>query len=188
MKLSSHEAYDLQELALSCVNSITNMAMFLNKVQDKELKSIIQKQYDAHIQDYNMKVEYLSKPEGTAMKLQVPELCSSLQSYTQSGAAPVPVTPRTDVTEFNDREMATAYLLTLKRAGREYAWSAMEASNPGIRTFLEDAFRMASHHAYEVWQWMVKKGYYALQPASQEVMNTVSTMYHPASKTMAIAR
>ena len=188
MKLSSHEAYDLQELALSCVNSITNMAMFLNKVQDSELKSIIQKQYDAHIQDYNMKVEYLSKPEGTTMKLQVPDLCASLQSYTQSGVAPVPVTPRTDVTEFNDREMATAYLLTLKRAGREYAWAAMEASNPGIRTFLEDAFRMASHHAYEVWQWMVKKGYYALQPASQEVMNTVGGMYHTVSKPMAIAR
>jgi spore coat protein CotF len=101
--------------------------------------------------------------------------------------APVPVTPRTDVTEFNDREMATAYLLTLKRAGREYAWSAMEASNPGIRTFLEDVFRMASHHAYEVWQWMVKKGYYALHPASQEVMNTVGGMYLTVSKPMAIA-
>jgi len=28
----------------------------------------------------------------------------------------------------NDREMATAYLLTLKRAGREYAWAAMETA------------------------------------------------------------
>jgi len=187
MQLASHEAFDLQELAMSCVNSITNMAMFLNKVQDSELRSIIQKQYDAHIQDYNIKVEYLSKSEGTTMKLQVPELCPSLQSYTKSDVPPVPVTPRTDVYEFNDREMATAYLLTLKRAGREYAWAAMEAGNPGIRIFLEDAFRMASHHAFEVWQWMVKKGYYTLQPASQEAMNTVGGMYRPVSKPMAMA-
>lgn len=54
------------------------------------------------------------------------------------------ITPRTDLQEMNDREIATAYLLTLKRAGREYAWSAMEASNPGLRDFLKDAFTMSN--------------------------------------------
>jgi spore coat protein CotF len=181
MQMSVREACDLQELAMSCVNSITNMAMFINKVQDPELRSIIQKHYEAHIQDYNMKAEYLSKPDETAMKLQVPELCATLESYTQTGSAPVPVAPRTDITEFDDREMATSYLLTLKRAGREYAWAAMEASNPGIRTFLEDAFRMASRHAYDVWQWMVRKGYYNLQPAPQAVMNAAGSMYKTVS-------
>ena len=72
--------------------------------------------------------------------------------------------PRTEVQQFDDREMATAYLLTLKRAGREYAWSAMEVSNPELREFLKDAFTMSFNHAYEVWQWMVKKGFYSLNP------------------------
>ncbi len=116
------------------------------------------------------------------MKLQVPDLCPSLHSYTKSDVPSVPVTSRTHVYKFND----TAYLLTIKRAGREYAWAAMEAGNPGIRIFLEDAFRMASHHAFEVWQWMVMKGYYTLQPASQEAMNTVGGLYRPVSKPMAI--
>lgn len=180
MQLASHEAHDLQELAMSCVNTITNMALFINQAKDAELKSIIQRQFAAHIQDYNIKVEYLSKPDGTTMKLQVPQLSSTLPSYTQSSASPAPVTPRTDVKEFNDREIATAYLLTLKRAGREYAWAAMEASNPGVRAFLEDAFTLASHHAFEVWQWMTKKGYYALQPAPQAELNTFSEMYQTA--------
>jgi Spore coat protein len=69
-------------------------------------------------------------------------------------------------------------MLTLKRAGREYAWSAMEASNPGLRAFLEDAFKMSSHHAYDVWQWMVKKGYYPLEAADQNVMHTLGQMYN----------
>ncbi len=69
-------------------------------------------------------------------------------------------------------------MLTLKRAGREYAWSAMEASNPGVRAFLEDAFKMSSHHAYDVWQWMVKKGYYPLEAADQTVMHTLGQMYN----------
>lgn len=177
MEMASNEAHSLQELALSCVNTLTNMALFLNQAKDPELKSLIQKQYSLHVLDYDIKADYLSRPEGTQAKLGVPELKGNLSSYTASQAGPEPITPRTDVKELNDREIATAYLLTLKRAGREYAWYAMEASNPGIRTFLEDAFRMASHHAYEVWQWMVKKGYYALEPADNQILHTFGNMY-----------
>ena len=36
---------------------------------------------------------------------------------------------------------------------------------------------MCSHHAYDVWQWMVKKGYYPLEPASQSTMNTLGQFY-----------
>lgn len=177
MPLAAHEAQDLHELTLSCVNSITNMAYFLSQVQDAELKSILQKHFPLHIQDYNMKAEYLSKAEGATAPLPVPDIQPVLESFTHSPAAPAPVTPRTTVQQFNDREIATAYLLTLKRAGREYAWAAMEMSHPEIRSFLEDAFRMCSHHAYDVWQWMVKKGYYPLEPASQTTLNTLGGMY-----------
>lgn len=78
----------------------------------------------------------------------------------------------------DDREIATAYLLTLKRAGREYAWAAMEASNPQLREFLKDAFTMSCNHAYDVWQWMAQKGYYPLEPASENTLNTMSSIYH----------
>lgn len=178
MQLGSHELYDLHELTVSCVNSITNMGMFINMAQDQELKSIIQKHFPAHIQDYNMKVQFISKSEGSAQKLNVPKLETQLQNFT---APPTnnfpPVTPRTDAETINDREIATAYLLTLKRAGREYAWSAMEMGNPQIREFLKDAFTMSCNHAYEVWQWMVKKGFYPLEPASQNALNTIGSIY-----------
>ena len=177
MQLAAHEVQDLHELAMSCVNSITSMACFLNQAQDPDLKAILQRHFPQHIQDYNMKAEYLGKAQGATSKLQVPPLQPVLQSYTVAPANPVPVMPRTSVQQFNDREIATAYLLTLKRSGREYAWAAMEMSNPEIRSFLEDAFRMCSHHAYDVWQWMVKKGYYPLEPASQTTLTTLGGMY-----------
>ncbi|SHE14228.1 Spore coat protein [Chlamydia abortus] len=186
MQLAAHEAQDLHELAMSCVNSITNMACFLNQVQDAELKGILQQHFPVHIQDYNMKVEYLSNAEGAKSKLQLPDLRPVLQSFTQSPAAPVPVTPRTSVQQFNDREIATAYLLTLKRSGREYAWAAMEMSNPQIRSFLEDAFRMCSRHAYDVWQWMVKKGFYPLEPAAPTTQTTLGGLYKPVQEPVAV--
>lgn len=178
MQLAAHEAHDLHELTLSCVNSITNMAYFIEHVKDPELKAMIERHLPLHIQDYNTKVEYLSRPDGPTGTLIPPEIKNNLQSYlnppTQSFP---PVTPRTSVQDFEDREIATAYLLTLKRAGREYAWSAMEASNPGLKDFLEKAFLMSSHHAHEVWQWMVKKGYYPIEEAPQSILNTMSSVY-----------
>lgn len=177
MQLAAHEVQDLHELALSCVNSITNMACFKNMVQDAELKALLETHFPLHIQDYNMKANYLSKAEGANTKLPVPDLKPVLQSFTQSPTTPIPAVPRTSVQQFNDREIATAYLLTLKRAGREYAWATMEMSNPELRSFLEDAFRMSSRHAYDVWQWMVKKGFYPLEPAAQMTQATLGSMY-----------
>lgn len=186
MQLAAHEAQDLNELTLSCVNSITNMALFIGQVQDPDLKALLQKHLPFHIQDYNIKVEFLSKAEGATSQLPIPDLTPILQSFTQSQASPVPVQPRTTVPQFDDREMATAYLLTLKRAGREYAWAAMEMSHPEVRSFLEHAFCMSSHHAYDVWQWMVQKGYYPLEPAPMTTMSTLGTMYQKVEGTAPI--
>jgi Spore coat protein len=138
----------------------------------------IQKHLPYHIKDYNTKVEYLSRTSGAKTGLPIPQITNIIQNYTNSETKPIPVTPRTDVQELNDREIATAYLLTLKRAGREYAWSAMEASNPEIRMFLEDAFKMSSHHAYDVWQWMVQKGYYPLESVPAETLGLLGSMYN----------
>lgn len=178
MQLASHELHDLNELTLSCVNSITNMGYFLQHVQDPELRSIIESHLPYHIQDYNIKAEYLGNQRGASSLLPIPPLNATLSSYVQSpGADYQSVTPRTNAQDFNDREIATAYLLTLKRAGREYAWATMEASNPEVRQFLQNAFLMSSNHAYDVWQWMVRRGYYPLQAAPETELSAIGGMY-----------
>ncbi|GGA33500.1 spore coat protein [Paenibacillus physcomitrellae] len=178
MQLAVHEAQELNELTMSCVNSITNMACFINQAQDPELQALLQKHFPLHIRDYNIKVEFLSQVEGASMALPVPDLNPVLPSFISPSTTLQPVMPRTSVQQFNDREIGTAYLLTLKRAGREYAWAAMEMSNPDIRSFLEKAFQMSSHHAYDVWQWMVKKGYYPLEAASPTTLVALGGFYN----------
>lgn len=179
MVLAGHELYDLHELTLGCVNSITNMGNFLLHVQDPELKSIIERHFPLHVRDYNIKVEYLKNAQGPTKELPVPDLNPVLQSFTQPPATGQPVTPRTNAQTLNDREIATAYLLTLKRAGREYAWAAMEMAHPDLRSFLEDAFRMSCRHAYDVWQWMVQKGYYPLESGAKTSQMNIGGIYQP---------
>jgi spore coat protein CotF len=53
----------------------------------------------------------------------------------------------------------------------------MEMGNPGLREFLKDAFTMSCNHAFEVWQWMVSKGYYPIEPAADNALNTVGSIY-----------
>lgn len=41
MQLAVHEEHDLNELTFSCVNSITNMALFINQANGPHLKSLL---------------------------------------------------------------------------------------------------------------------------------------------------
>jgi spore coat protein CotF len=178
MRMGTHELYDLNELAMSCVNSITNMAYMLEHVQDQEFKSILERHFPFHVRDYNMKVEFIQKMDGAHKELPVFKIQQNGGLTMENGMnmAP-PVQPRTTIQDMNDREMVTGYLLTLKRAGREYAWSAMETGNPEIRSFHETAFLMSSSHAYDVWQYMVKKGYYPVEQASDQSIQKIGAMY-----------
>lgn len=187
MKLAAHELHDLHELTMSCVNSITNMAYMLNHVQDPEFRSILERHFPLHVRDYNMKVEFLNQVEGAKHELSALKIHGQLSDFTQSPADTyLPVQPRISVTEFNDREMATAYLLTLKRAGREYAWSAMEMANPEIRSFCEAAFLMSCSHAYDVWQYMVEKGFYPLEPADNTMIRKIGSVYKTVPENQSI--
>lgn len=178
MQLSCGELHNLSELILSCVNSITNMALYKNVVTDSELKAIIENHFPVHVQDYNMKVKFVKEATAPTEKLNVPQLKKIIQDFTKAPVQTIPVTPRTEMQQLNDREIATGYLLTLKRAGREYAWSAMEASNPELREFLKDAFTMSCNHAYEVYQWMVKNGFYPLSPAPQTEIDATGAIFN----------
>ncbi|WP_151734165.1 spore coat protein [Paenibacillus tengchongensis] len=178
MKLAAHELNDLNELTMSCVNSITSMAYMLDHVADPALKSLVEKHFPFHVRDYNMKVEFLNQQEGARRELPLLREDRALQDLTSSNLLQYPpAQPRISVDNFNDREMATSYLLTLKRAGREYAWTAMEMANPEIRSFCQTAFMMSCSHAYDVWQYMVQKGYYALEPADPAMIQKVGAMY-----------
>jgi Spore coat protein len=177
MRLGSHEAHELNELLLSCTNSIQSMALFINQAGDPELKDMIVRHYSVHVQDYNMKVEYASQMFSRD-QLNVPAL--AMHPVMEQPAAQYPgLQPKVQLQQLDDRAIATSYLLTLKRAGREYAWSAMECSTPQLRAFLEDAFRMCSHQAYEVWAYMARKGLYPVQYATTAAIQAMQQIYQP---------
>jgi spore coat protein CotF len=177
MPLGSHEAHELSELLLSCTNSIQSMALFIEQATEPELKNMITRHYAVHVQDYNMKVEFANSTFSPDM-LNVPELRTDMPAPTPAMQYQ-PVEPKVKLQKLDDRAIATSYLLNLKRAGRDYAWAAFECSTPQLRLFLEDAFRMCSHQAFEVWQYLASKGQYPVIMASSEAVSAMQQIYKP---------
>ena len=179
MKLTMSELCQLNELILSCSNTITCMSLFKNQVQDVELKSLLDTQFPIHIDDYNKKVDFVKSLEKASGKLEIPNLNTSIFTPNTDVSIPaIPDTINTNVDKFNDREIATSYLLTLKRAGKEYAIASMEATNLKLREFLKDAYSMACNHAYEIWQWMTKNNFYPLNVATDVQVSAVANMFN----------
>lgn len=176
MQLASHEACELNELLMSCTNSINSMALFISQATDPELRDMIMRHFSVHVQDYNMKVEFATQLNGSRDRLNVPPLQIGNLSY-QMGSQYPPVQPQVKMAQLDDRSIATSYLLTLKRAGREYAWSSFECTIPQLRSFLEDAFRMCSHQSFEVWSYMARKGWYPAISAPPQALQAMGQIY-----------
>lgn len=179
MKLTISELSQLNELILSCTNTITCMSLFRNQVQDAELKSLLDTQFPLHVEDYNKKVEFVKSLETVSNTLNVPNMNTNIFNQDTNISKPaIPVTINTNVQTLNDREIATSYLLTLKRAGKEYAVASMEATNPTLRQFLKDAYTMSCNHAYEIWEWMAKHDFYSLTIATAEQVNEIAAVFN----------
>lgn len=180
MKLTICELSYLSELISSCVNTITCLSLFKNQVQDEELKNILNQQFPIHVEDYNLKVEFVKNVDTASGKLNVPELNTSIFTENVCETKPAtPVTVNTNVTALNDREIALSYFLTLKRAGKEYAIASMEATNPKLRQFLKDAYTMSCNHSYEIYEWMAKNQYYPIVVAEGEQTGEIGKIYNP---------
>ncbi|HET7629692.1 MAG TPA: spore coat protein [Bacillales bacterium] len=179
MQLASHEFRDLTELAMSCYNTVTLMSRFIQQAQDPELRQLLVQHYPKHVEDYNLKVEFLQSPQTPDITKFVPtQLHPKLQNFAQPPSQQfVPVDVRMNASQLNDREIATAYLLNQKSAAKDYAIAVTECANPYLRTFLENAFLNSNRHAYDIWQYMVVKGYYPFAPAPVQEVQQVGTMF-----------
>lgn len=183
MQLAAHELLDLNELVLGCVNSITCTGLFINHARDPELKAMLMRHQLMHIAAYNQKLAYLQQqPQQELGALTAPPAQVTLSSFNMTTAEPAaPVTPRTNAQTLDDREIATAYLLDMKRSSKDCAWAAIEMSHPDLRRLVEESGRASANHAYEIWQYMAARGYYPVRPAPERYRMDLATMYHPVT-------
>lgn len=184
MQLATHELRDLSELIAGDYNTINTMSTYIQQAQDPELKQLLQRHFPFHVQAYNLKVEFVQKESSPNIsKFQPSRLNPVLPSYTEALSQEyLPVTPSVAAKPPNDRSIALGYLLNQKSSAFNCAGSLLEIANPELRMLLENTFLNSSHHAYDIWQYMVKKGYYQLSPAPSSEMQAIASMYQPINE------
>ncbi|MFJ8527612.1 spore coat protein [Bacillus sp. NPDC094106] len=184
MQLATHELRDLSELIMGCYNTINTMSTYIKQAQDPDLKQILQEHLPLHVQDYNLKLEFVQNDSiPNVSKCQLAKLNPVLSSYIQAPSKEyLPVTPSMTGQPPSDRAIAIGYLLNQKSAAFNYAGSLLECANPHLRTLLENAFLNSSRHAYDIWQYMVKRGYYQLSPAPDSEIKAIASMYQSLPK------
>jgi spore coat protein CotF len=125
------------------------MASFINQAQVPELKELLQRHFPLHVSDYNLKVGFVqSQTTPDITKFKPAEIRPVLKSFTRAPVSKFPAaTPRTNVQQHNDREIATAYLLNQKSSAENYGIASVESANPDLRTFLEKALLNSNHYA-----------------------------------------
>ncbi|EKS7870701.1 spore coat protein [Bacillus cereus] len=184
MQLATHELRDLSELIGGCYNTINTMDTYIQQAQDLELKQLLQQHFPLHVEDYNLKVEFVqSQNTPDIERFQPSKLNPVLVSYLKAPIEQYPsVAPSINGAPPNDRAIATGYLLNQKSAALNYAGAVLECANPNLRSFLEKAFLNSSRHAYDIWQYMVKKGYYPLSPAPDSEIKAIASSYQPINQ------
>lgn len=108
------------------------MSTYIQQAQDPELKQMLQEHLPLHVQDYNLKIEFIqSELAPNISKFQQSILKPILASYTEAPSQKyVPVTPSVTGQAPTDRAIATGYLLNQKSSALNYAGSLLECGNP----------------------------------------------------------
>lgn len=85
------------------------MSTYIQQAQDPELKQLLQQHFPLHVQDYNLKVEFVqSQSKWNVDKFQTSKLMSILSSYLKTPVEELPsVTPDVNGAPSNDRAIET---------------------------------------------------------------------------------
>ncbi len=175
-----HEMLDMHETLSAIVGGLNQTALLRDQIQDKELRSICDRQYQFSVDEYNTLVEAFktgrdpSKPTGHY------EMTEN-NKFTFGIQAGQPTKPITQASEIND-EIISGYLLSAhKGVAKVKLATALETTNPVVRRVLADSIPNCIEMAYEISIYQNRKGYYQVPQLAPQDMATLSNCFGEAT-------
>ncbi len=175
-----HEMLDMHETLSAIVGGLNQTALLRDQIQDKELRSICDRQYQFSVDEYNTLVESFktgrdpSKPTGHY------EMTEN-NKFTFGIQAGQPTKPITQASEIND-EIISGYLLSAhKGVAKVKLATALETTNPVVRRVLADSIPNCIEMAYEISIYQNRKGYYQVPQLAPQDMATLSNCFGEAT-------
>jgi len=176
----AHEVLELHEVLTDAINGINTMQLYRPHVKDQQLASMLDKQMQFAIQEYNTLVQSVS---GKGLQAAVPYRAPKTMTPTYGLHQPGPHTPNMSAAEIDDRDVASAALSMHKTGATRKMMASLECADSQLRHILQQGAVNCGEQAFEVWQYMNQHGYYQVPTMKEMTTQTMLNAYQPASTT-----
>jgi len=175
-----HEVNDVHEVLSNMVSFLEQCVLFRERIQDQELKQIVDNQYNFLVDEYNMLVQCFSTGQDPAHGTRRYQMTQSNESITY-GMVPnsQPKKPKQNASEINCAAISKFILNALKAMASQKTMAALEATNPVVRRVIQDSIPNTIEMAYEISIWQNKKGHYQIPQYSEQDMQAIINSYAP---------
>jgi len=184
MKVGTHEVMDLHEKLSEDVTMIDHFALYIDQCNDGELKNILQRQQRHMIEGYNAKVNAL---QGRGVNVtRTPRTFATFAGNVRRGDINVnygmqqtrPISPRPDASNLNDQIIASGALSFLKCGAVGSVQAALECADSNLRNLMMNSARDCAEMAYEIFQYMNRRGWYQVPTMPESTLNQMQQSYN----------
>jgi spore coat protein CotF len=156
----AHELLDAHDVLNCSISILDQIMIYKPMVQDQQLLSIMDRQYNFILSQYNLTTECYAtgrKPSQDTSKYMMQESANQISYGLTPGQ---PKKPIQSVNEMKEEQISGILIGNLKSAASHVTTSAAEATNPVIRRVLAAQIEDYLEMAYEVFLYQNKHGYY----------------------------
>ncbi|WP_026798896.1 spore coat protein [Pontibacillus halophilus] len=179
MNHGGHEMFDLHETLAGIINVLDQFMMFRQYVQDKELVSLLERQYDFILQQYNTVVEAFQTGQKPTVETQTYMMTQS--NEVVYGLTPSqPKKPNQSLADISDQGITGHMLGLIKSMASFHAMTAVEVTNPVVRRVLADSVPNYVEMAYEIFLYQNKHGYYQVPQLTTNDTYSMLNAFAPA--------
>ncbi|WP_338453097.1 spore coat protein [Niallia oryzisoli] len=181
-RFGAHEFLETQELIRSLAANIELHAVCAFMTNDNELKSILSRHIQGMEQSYQQAVNLL---QNKGVNMNPPRYGMHIQHQPQIGLNnPAMSPPNPQAQRLSEMSIGTIILNTHK-AGSIFGMQwANECGEPQLRQLHITCAVNCNNMAYEVWQYMNRKGYYQVPQLADHTMQTMNQALNPTMQTM----
>lgn len=176
-KFGAHEMMEVHEVLTDHIDGINQFELYRPHVKDQELMSILDKQVQHMSTSYDNMVGYLQNQGMTAA---VPYRMKKNFQPKYGLRQPSPQQPNTGMHEMDDRDVASGMMGCAKASAILCTNAALECADPNLRSMMVNCSVSSVNQAYEVFQYMNRKGMYQVPTMQQNTTNTMMNTYQSA--------
>jgi len=176
-----HELLDMHEVLSCAIGILDQITIYKPMVQDQQLLSIMDRQYNFILSQYNLTTECYAtgrKPSQDTSKYMMQESANQIIYGVKPSQ---PKKPAQSVNEIKEAQISGFMVSNLKSAASHMTMSAVEATNPVLRRVLASQIENYIEMAYEVFLYQNKHGYYQVAQLDNADGQQLLSAYAPAT-------